>query len=117
MALTKKKKRVEESEFEYQVEKVLGVISESDKSPWGKYVITARNGENPSTTDIRNLRRGEEKGFVTIGKGISLSGFEVDKLTDILVSHGFGTSEILVDEIERRKSMYGLDEKESGDDE
>jgi hypothetical protein len=41
---------------------------------------------------------------------MSLSGFEIDKLTDILVSNGYGTSQVLEDELEHRKRMYGLEE-------
>ena len=114
MPYAKKKKKVEETEFEYAVESVLGVISESTSSPWGKYVITARNGDKPSTTDVRNLRRGTtgDVQFETIGKGISLNGFEADKLTDIMLENGFGTTEVLEAELARRKSMYGLEEKD-----
>lgn len=114
MAFTKKKKkRVEDSEFDYHVEKVLGVISENANTPWGKYVITARNGDDPSTTDIRSLRRGSEAGtFEMIGRGIALNGFEIDTLTNILLKNGFGTTEALEEELERRKSMYGLENTE-----
>jgi hypothetical protein len=108
MAYTKKKK---EDDFDYRIEKIIGTISVNEKTTWGKYVCIARNGENPTTVDIRHLKinpANEED--IIVSKGMSLSGFEIDKLTDILVSNGYGTSQVLEDELEHRKRMYGLEE-------
>jgi hypothetical protein len=111
MGYTKKKK--EKDEFDYHIEKIIGTISSNEKTLWGKYVCVARNSDNPTTVDIRHLKKesGDDEN-VLIGKGMSLSGFEVDVLTDILVSNGYGTTQVLEDEIERRKRMYGLENKE-----
>ena len=74
--------------FEYKIEKVLGNISESKSSTWGKFVVRARLKDNPSTVDIRNLKVNEDGEF-TIGKGVSLSNEDTDRLANLLVKLGY----------------------------
>lgn len=115
MAFTKKKKG---TEFDYHIEKLIGTISTNDKTFWGKYVCVARSGDEPTTIDIRHLKTDpRDDKIISIGKGMALNGFEIDKLTDILVSNGYGTTQVLEDEIEHRKRMYGLENNEEKEDE
>jgi DNA-binding PadR family transcriptional regulator len=50
-----------------------------------------------------------------MGKGISLSDPECDKVVDSLAKRGYGTTEVLEDEIKRRRKMYGFSEEGSGE--
>lgn len=92
--------------FEYKIEKVLGTISESKSSNWGKFIIRARINDNPYTIDIRNLKINDD-GTFTLGKGIALSNKDTDKLVELLVHLGYGDSEKISSLIDGREEYYG----------
>ena len=95
----------------YKVEEIIETLSEG-YNDWGKFVVKARYDDKPSTIDIRRIKFGEE---TIMGKGISLSDPECDKVVDSLAKRGYGTTEVLEDEIKRRKKMYGFSEEGSGE--
>lgn len=97
----------------YQVEEIIENISESANSNWGKFIIRASFDDKPSTVDIRNMKVGDEP---IIGKGISLTDEEVDKVVDVLVSRGYGSVDTMKTEIERRNKIFGGFTMESFDD-
>lgn len=67
------------AEFKYEITQELGVLSES-KSGWKRELnLISWNGADPKF-DIRDWSPDHEK----MGKGISLSADEVDKLKKIL---------------------------------
>ncbi|MBR3242350.1 MAG: hypothetical protein IKF90_06580 [Parasporobacterium sp.] len=67
------------AEFKYEITQELGVLSES-KSGWTRELnLVSWNGAEPKF-DIRDWSPGREK----MGKGISLSADEVEKLKTIL---------------------------------
>lgn len=67
------------AEFKYEITQELGVLSES-KSGWTRELnLVSWNGANPKY-DIRDWAPNREK----MGKGISLSAEEIEKLKDIL---------------------------------
>lgn len=67
------------AEFKYEITKELGVLSES-KSGWTRELnLVSWNGAT-AKYDIRDWAPGHEK----MGKGISLSGDEVEKLKELL---------------------------------
>lgn len=67
------------TEFKYEITQELGVLSES-KSGWTRELnLVPWNGADPKF-DIRDWSPGREK----MGKGISLSADEVEKLKTIL---------------------------------
>lgn len=67
------------TEFKYEITQELGVLSES-KSGWTRELnLVSWNGADPKF-DIRDWSPGREK----MGKGISLSADEVEKLKTIL---------------------------------
>ena len=67
------------AEFKYEITQELGIISES-KSGWTRELnLISWNGAEPKF-DIRDWAPGHEK----MGKGISLSADEVEKLKAIL---------------------------------
>lgn len=67
------------TEFKYEITQELGILSES-KSGWTRELnLISWNGAEPKF-DIRDWAPGHEK----MGKGISLSSEEVDKLKTIL---------------------------------
>lgn len=67
------------AEYKYEITQELGVLSES-KSGWTRELnLVSWNGANPKY-DIRDWAPNREK----MGKGISLSAEEIEKLKDIL---------------------------------
>ena len=104
------KSKKEKDYNRYHIEEILDTISERKESNWGKFLVRASLDDNPSTVDLRNLCI-KEDGTYKIGKGISLNNMEADKATDALVSHGFGTYEVLQKECDRRKRIFYDDGK------
>lgn len=100
--ITLKKKNFDPDRF--RVDEMIGSISESSKSSWGKYVFRGAMDDNPSSVQIRNMDFEKPR----IGKGISLSDKEVDDLTDLLVESGYGNSNKLEKAVKKRKKMYGF---------
>ena len=67
------------TEFKYEITQELGILSES-KSGWTRELnLISWNGAEPKF-DIRDWAPGHEK----MGKGISLSADEIEKLKSIL---------------------------------
>lgn len=67
------------AEFKYEITQELGVLSES-KSGWKRELnLVSWNGGAPKY-DIRDWSPGHEK----MGKGVSLSSDEINKLKEIL---------------------------------
>lgn len=98
----------------YNIEEIIGTISERTNSDWGKFLCKASYDDKPSTIDIRNLKVNTDGSF-GLGKGIALSDAEVDSLTDLLVENGYGSSKKLNKAIQDRKKMYGFEEEDSFD--
>ena len=67
------------SEFKYEIIKELGVISER-KGGWSKQLNLISWNDAEPKYDIRDWAPGHEK----MGKGISLSADEIEKLKSIL---------------------------------
>lgn len=89
----------------YEIESYIGTIKESDKHNWTKSVIKISWNDNPSTLDIRNLNIAQNR----IGRGISLSNEEADRLVDILVENDYGTMETLEEAIKRKRRMFTVE--------
>lgn len=103
------------TELPYNIEEFIGAIKESPKSDWCKAILRMTWGDNPTTIDIRNIKMGDTK---IIGKGISLSNEEADRLIKILLDNGFGNLEDLEDAIKKKRSFFTLkDDSESMYDE
>ena len=90
----------------YKVEEIIATITESDKSDWGKFIIRASMDDAASTIDIRHLGINKDTKEYIIGKGISMSPSETDRVTDSLVLNGYGHTGILEEAIQKRKSVY-----------
>lgn len=101
------KKKKDYDPERYQIEEFIETISESKESNWGKFVLKAKMDDNPSTID-RHIKVGD-KPF--IGKGISLSDLECDSVVDCLLKRGYGRTEVLEEELENRKTLYGFKEQ------
>jgi hypothetical protein len=104
-----KKDKKEYDATKYKVEEVIETISERPNSHWGKFVVRARMEDKPSTIDIRHIRMNGER---LVGKGISLTDSECDTVVNALVKKGYGDAEVIKEELERRASVYGLEEEE-----
>ena len=74
-------------DFDNEVIEHIAVLKESDK--YSKEVVRMRWFDNPVTVDIRVVNKSNN----FIGKGISLTDEECDKLVDILLDRGYGSVE------------------------
>ncbi len=87
-------------DLKYNIDKVIGIISE-DANDWKKYITKISWGESESKLNIRTMNL-EKK---IIGKGISLSDDESELMVNLLLAEGYGSINILEEELERRKSI------------
>lgn len=90
--------------IEFEIEEYLGSVKESDKHDWCKSVVRISWGDNPPTLDIRNMNMRDKR----IGKGISFTNEEVDRLVDLLVSNDYGSISELKNAIKKRESIYSV---------
>lgn len=89
-------------DFTFKVEDFFGSVKESDHHDWTKAVLRITWGDSPTTVDIRNVNMGQNR----MGKGISLTNEEVDKLVDILLPYDYGTLSALEDALAKRKNLF-----------
>ena len=86
-------------EFKSEVIEKVGTLKETNG--YTKEVIRMIWGDNPVTMDIRMVNKSNN----FVGKGISLSDEECDKLVDILLERGYGSvdkiKEVLVKNMRR----------------
>ena len=86
-------------EFKSEIVEHIAVLKESER--YQKEVLRMIWNDNPVTVDIRSVDK--QNNFV--GKGISLSDEECDKLVDILLDRGYGSvdkiKEVLVKNMRR----------------
>ena len=87
-------------EFKSEVIEHISDLKEYN-SNYSKSILRMIWGDNPITMDIRRVNK--DKNFV--GKGISLTDEECDKLVDILLDRGYGSidkiKEVLVKNMKR----------------
>lgn len=97
--------------FTYTIEEFVGAIKESTSHDWCKAVLRISWGDNPTSLDIRsvNMRKDEKR----IGKGISLSNEEADRLVSILLDNGYGSLEDIEAAIKKRRSIFTVEEKQT----
>lgn len=86
---------------EFKSEVIERVTTLKETNGYTKEVIRMIWGDNPITMDIRMVNKTND----FIGKGISLSDEECDKLVDILLDRGYGSidkiKEVLVKNMRR----------------
>ena len=86
-------------DFDNEVIEHITVLKEGEK--YTKEIIRMRWFDNPITMDIRMVNKSND----FIGKGISLSDEECDKLVDTLLDRGYGSidkiKEVLVKNMRR----------------
>jgi hypothetical protein len=104
-------------DFKYNIESVLGSVKESPTSDWCKLVLRMTWNDNPSTLDIRNVKMNNDNKI--IGKGISLSNEEADRLVEVLLDNSYGSLEALEKAIKKRRSFFTVEssDEDFGDDE
>lgn len=85
------------SDIKKEVIDILGFVR-GDKDGWGIGVSKIRWNDDPATVNIRNMNLTKD----IIGKGISISDYEAELLTNLLVRNDYGDIEELKDAIRRR---------------
>lgn len=88
----------EKKELKKEVIEVLGYVR-GDETGWGINVSKISWDGAPSTLNIRNVNSAKD----IIGKGVALSDYEADVLTDILVNSDYGSVEALKEAVKRRE--------------
>jgi hypothetical protein len=92
-------------EFSYDIKEVIGIIKESDSHDWCKVIARIQWGDNPTSIDIRNLNMNHNK----VGKGISLSNEEVERLIEILLENDYADIQTLRKAIEKKVNRFNLE--------
>lgn len=103
----------DDKSFTYNIEEYIGSLKESTTHDWAKAVLRISWNENPSTIDIRSVNMAQKR----IGKGISLSNEEVDKLVSILLENDFGTIDDLEKALKKKRSFFKIDDEYESDEE
>ena len=95
-------------DFTADIISVIGLVKGTEETTWGKGVVKVRWGENPVTLDIRNININKvmNSDFTGLGKGISLSDEEADNVCNLLITQGYGSTEIIEKELSNRKARY-----------
>lgn len=99
-------------DFSYEIEEFYGSLKEGASSNWCKAVLRMKWGDHPTSLDIRSINMADKK----IGKGISLSNEEADKLVHILLNEGFGSIEEVEEAIRNRRKTFFNDIADDDDD-
>ena len=86
-------------EFKSEIIEHIETLKESNS--YSKEILRMRWGDNDITLDIRMVNKTND----FVGKGISLSDEECDKLVDVLLDRGYGSvdkiKEVLVKKYEK----------------
>ena len=86
-------------EVKYEIKEVIGNVSESDKNNWTKSLIKIKWNDRPVTLDLRRINLTQN----IMGSGITLgTDEEIDKLVDMLLELGYGSTEIIEDAYKTR---------------
>lgn len=93
------------TEFTSEIIEFMGSLKENASSDWCKAVARIAWNDNPSTIDVRNMNMSKN----IIGKGISLSDEDADRLVNLLVEHDYGSTEVLEAAVRRRTSRYVIE--------
>ena len=94
----------ESKEFTYNIDAYIGTIKESDKHDWTKAVLRMTWGDNPPSLDIRSVNMTQKR----VGKGISLSNEDADRLVNILLENDYGTLEELEAAVKRKREVFSI---------
>lgn len=91
-------------DFKYEIVEILGTLEQDAgvHGDWCKSVLTTLMNEDTAGIDIRNYNSTEKM----MGKGIRLSNQEANSLVDLLLKNGYGSIEVLEEELNKRKSLY-----------
>lgn len=78
-------------EFKYEIEEILGTLSERESNDWAKVVSKISWNDNMPQIDIRNMNLStiDSGDKVLFGKGITLNDIEVEELLRILLKEGY----------------------------
>lgn len=95
------------TEFSFELIELLGSLNE--KEGWSKSVVRIAWGENPVTIDVRNMNLTSKR----MGKGISLSDEEADRLVDILLEKDYGSMEALEKALIKKRKRFTINVPEN----
>ena len=96
-------------EFKFEIKEIVSCIKESPKHNWGKFIAKISYNDKPANYDIRNINLEANR----IGSGIVLEPEEIDAVVDTFVELGFGSTDKLEAEVEKRKSRYNIGDFDS----
>lgn len=92
-------------DFKYEIKEILGIASpqEDTKSVWVKAVLETLMGDNKEVgIDIRNYNIDHER----MKNGVRLTPQEANRVCDILMEHGYGSLEVMEEQLSKRKGIF-----------
>lgn len=96
--------------FSYEIKEVLGEVATSVSSS-GRYAkavlktLMKQNNSDPGETGI-DIRKYDRTLMVPSGSGIRLTVQEANNVCDILLKNGFGSTDVLEEEYNKRRNLY-----------
>lgn len=96
-------------EFKHEVIEKIATLKETNV--YSKEILRMIWGEQPITIDIRMVNKSND----FIGKGVSLSDAECEKLVDILLDRGYGSMEKIKEVLVKRMRRTNPDIKDYDD--
>lgn len=90
------------SDLKGTIEEVVGVLKEAETHDWAKVLARVTWNDNPSKLEIRTVNFSKN----IIGKGVSLTDEEADRLTDLLIESDYGSVDAMQEAIKRKVSRF-----------
>ena len=97
-------KKTKSEAFKFEIVEFIGTLKESDRHDWCKSIARISWNDDPATLDIRNMNLSDHR----IGKGISLTDEEADKLINILLENDYGTLELLEQAVTKKRNRFTI---------
>lgn len=91
-----------DSEFKGVIEEVVGVLREYETHDWATVLARISWNDNPSKLEIRQINLSKD----IIGKGVSFTDEEAERLTDMLIESDYGSVDAMQEAIKRKVSRF-----------
>lgn len=92
-------------DFTYKIESC-NIFAEKPNTDWCKAFVRISWGDRPPGVDIRNIKANSDLDKIVLGKGITMTDEDADKLTEMLVDNGYGNTDTIKSSIEKRVNMF-----------
>jgi len=94
------------AEFTADIKEICKCLDEESTSKWKLYLAKIAFGKYPTKLELRKINRETDR----MGTGIGLSDEMWDRAVNALIEMGYGTTEVLERELDKRKSRAEVEE-------